>query len=55
MFIISRSLRLIRREGKETSRSQAEGLTATKIAVSKSEIVACKLQTVLQLYVPETT
>ena len=35
IFIIS--LRLIRRAGKETSRSQAEGSTATKIAVSKSE------------------
>ena len=33
MFIIS--LRLIRRAGKETSQSQAEGLTATKIAVPK--------------------
>ena len=32
IFIIS--LRLIRRAGKETSRSQAEGSTATKIAES---------------------
>ena len=29
------SLRLIRRAGKETSQSQAEGSTATKIAVPK--------------------
>ena len=35
IFIIH--LRLIRRVGKETSRSQAEGSTGTKIAVSKSE------------------
>ena len=35
IFIIS--LRLIRRAGKETSRNQAEGSTATKIAESKSE------------------
>ena len=62
VFIIS--LRLIRRAGKETSRSQAEGSTARKIAVSKSEktksswlfeMVACKIQTVLQVYVTETT
>ena len=33
IFIIS--LRLIRRAGKETSQRQAEGSTATKIAVSK--------------------
>ena len=33
IFIIS--LRLIRRAGKETSQSQAEGSTATKIAVPK--------------------
>ena len=62
IFIIS--LRLLRRAGKETSRSQAEGSTATKTAVSKSkktesswlfEIVACKIYTVLQVYVTETT
>ena len=35
IFIVSR--RLIRSVGKEPTRSQAEGLTATKIAVSKSE------------------
>ena len=34
IFIIS--LRLIRRAGKETSQSQAEGSTATKIAKTKS-------------------
>ena len=33
IFVIS--LRLIRRESKETSQSQAEGSTATKIAVPK--------------------
>ena len=33
IFIIS--LRLIRRAGKQTSQSQAEGSTATKIAVPK--------------------
>ena len=33
IFIIS--LRLIRRAGKETSQSQAEGSTATRIAVPK--------------------
>ena len=53
IFIIS--LRLIRHAGKETSRNQAEGSTATKSAVSKSEknksvwlfeIVAFKIQTV---------
>ena len=33
IFIIS--LKLIRRAGKETSQSQAEGSTATKIAVPK--------------------
>ena len=33
IFIIS--LRLIRRAGKETSQSQADGSTATKIAVPK--------------------
>ena len=45
----------IRRAGKETSQSQAEGSTAIKIAVPKFkkiflavkfEIVACKIQTV---------
>ena len=35
--IFTISLRLIRRAGKEASPSQAEGTTATKIAVSKSE------------------
>ena len=35
IFIIS--LRLIWRAGKETSRSQAEGSSAAKIAMSKSE------------------
>ena len=54
IFIIS--LRLIRHAVKETSKSQAEGSTATKIAVPKFqklnllavkfEIVACKIQTV---------
>ena len=62
IFIIS--LRLIRRAGKETSHNQAEGSTATKIAVPKFqkpiflavkfEIVACKIQQFsVQVYATE--
>ena len=58
IFIVS--LRLIWCAGKEPGLSQAKGSTATKISVSKSEklnlpwlfeIVSCKIQTVLQVYV----